>query len=69
MLTHKSKHNSVLQTSSLMCVLNVAAVAKRLRLQPLGRLRDGENDEGEAVLRRLQHRTGAETCTGDHRAG
>lgn len=46
-----------------------AAAAARLRLQPLSRLRDGEDDEGEALLRRLQHRTGAEAGAGDDGAG
>ena len=51
--------------------LTVSAVVavEGLRLQPLRRLRDGAHDEGEAVLRRLQHRAGAEAGAGDHRAG
>lgn len=44
-------------------------VAEGLRLQSLRRLRDGADDEGKAVLRGLQHRTGAETGSGDNRAG
>lgn len=46
-----------------------AVAAEGLRLQPLGRLRDGAHDEGETVLCGLQHRAGAEAGTGDHRAG
>ena len=49
--------------------LGAAAVVEGLRLQPLRRLRDGAHDEGEALLRGLQHRAGAEAGAGDHRAG
>lgn len=45
------------------------ALAARLRLQPFGRLRDGPHDEGEALLRGIQHRAGTEACSGDHRIG
>lgn len=45
------------------------ALAARLCLQPFSRLRDGTHDEGEALLRGIQHRAGTEACSGDHRIG
>lgn len=44
------------------------AITPGLRFQPLGRLRDGPHDEGEALLHRIQHRAGAAPGVGDHRA-
>lgn len=48
---------------------HTVALAARLRLQPFGRLRDGAHDEGESLLRGIQHRAGAEARPGDHRIG
>lgn len=48
---------------------HTVALAARLRLQPFGRLRDGTHDEGEALLRGIQHRARTEARPGDHRIG
>ena len=47
-------------------ILDQAAAAARLRVQPHGRLRDGADDEGEAVLRGVQHPRRAEARPGDN---
>ena len=41
-------------------------VVARLRLQSHGRFRDGQNDEGEAMLRGIQHPRRAEARAGDN---
>jgi len=46
-------------------ILLSAAASSWLQFQPLSRLWDSSSDEGEAMLRRLRHRTGAEVGTGD----
>lgn len=49
--------------------LAAVVVVEGLRLQPLCRLRDRAHDEGEALLRGLQHRAGAEASTRNYCAG
>ena len=53
----RSRHNNVSDKATLVA---------RLRVQSFGRFRDCENDEGEALLHRLQYRDGRKVGPGNY---